>query len=82
MIIIKPDGIIHHGYGRDRFNPDQEPVGQVTNGPPSEWWCVRRGGKMASGWIRQPDHCSYHWQVLAYAANSCDEFLEELRKSS
>jgi hypothetical protein len=37
---------------------------------------------MASGWIRQPDHCSYHWQVLAYAANSCDEFLEELRKSS
>lgn len=78
----KPDGVIELGYGVDNFQPGQKVTGLHTNGSPSEWWCVRRGGKRTSGWIRQPNSHSYHWQVLAYAANNCDEFLEELSKSS
>jgi hypothetical protein len=82
MIYNKPDGVIELGYGVDNFQPGQKVTGLHTNGPPSRWWRIVGKGAKPDPWVRQPDRLNFHWEVLAYAANNCDEFLEELSKSS
>lgn len=82
MIYDKPDGWIELGYGVDDFQPGQKVTGMHTNGPSSKWWrafcaITSRPGE----WARQPDHRDRHWQEMAAAANSCEEFWMELRKS-
>ncbi len=81
MIFNKPDGSIELGYGVDDFQPGQKVTGMHTNGPSSKWWRIVVPGAKPDPWVRQPDHRSSHWQNLAAAANSCDEFIGELSKS-
>jgi hypothetical protein len=78
----KPDGVIELGYGVDNFQPGQKVTGMHTNGPPSKWWRVDDKIGRPDPWVRQPDCRDRYWQELAAAANNCDEFLEELSKSS
>lgn len=82
MIYDKPDGWIELGYGVDDFQPGQKVTGMHTNGPSSKWWrafcaITARPGE----WVRQPDHRDRHWQEMAAAANTCEEFWRELRNS-
>lgn len=75
MKLQKADGILELGYGIDGFKPGEKVIGMHTNGPASVWWRHNDGP-----WARQTGHWNNHWQVLAYAANTAAEFMEELRK--
>ena len=84
MIYEKPDGWIQLGYGTGRFRPGEEASGLHTNGSPSQWWRWAERGTcqlFKPRWVPQPDHRDRHWQEMAAAANSCEEFWRELRKS-
>lgn len=79
MVYDKSDGMIEFGHGIDAFQPGQKITGMHTNGPSTKWWRICPCFDHRPGpWILQPDQRNAHWRELAAAANSCEEFLEEL----